>query len=645
MRYKIALTSTIWPADYSNVRRFNSRQAQEEYFDVASKFTDAVPERNLNAGTLVNLQIYVKTGEAGIGNIMENNYAIIKELDTGKFYYYFITNATFDSVNQVRLDLQLDIMQTYYIDMTFNDAMIERAHLNRWSEILSYRTIFDKFVDSKFLVRDEIQGLPKRVKSVSECTTTPFAVGGTYSNFLDENVYGWVYAFFEPNDYEYDSVSFNTQMWYERKVGGVKPPKFCSPYVVVCCPVMVNPRSKIQLAGHDLSIDNFFEFVRANAARLYGLKFTQFSPFASVSQPTCIMPDEYTLNIQTEYNIISKGTTKHIAVVQVQYLNVQSLTKRYELPQWNLTKESISTYDDDLVRNPKAFNTDYRELKIVYGGGEYTFDIQKLWHSSLISADSVEFTCFEILTPEIAPTFISVIPTSLVPVYNDTTRTRIGYLAQNDFSIPYTKNQLDVFLANNKNFFAQKQLNYNYQTAQRAVSGFMSALSGAAGAAVSGATGNIGGAVSGGLGTLFGIGTNILQNEMSIWYDKESTKNTLNNMQAGIDSLANSNSNVFFTAGLNNVKIQLVELEALPIDLGRALEDMHENGYVYNRMGNPKDFDSIRKKWNYVKARIELIKTPVRLPNQVRELVKQIFARGVRFWETDDVTFHQTNLE
>ena len=638
MKYKICLTSVIWSPDYQNVRRFVSRAAQEEYFGVANLFTSDVPERNLNAGTLVNLSIFVKNGEAGIGSIMENNYAIIKELDTGKFYYYFITNATFDSVNQTRLDLQLDVFQTYYLDMTFGDAMIERAHLNRWNEAIIGHTIFDRTADDKFLVRDEIQGLPKRVKSTTECTTSPFIPNSDEAQFFENNVYGWLYAFLDAGEYEYDGVQFSTQMQYEKhEADGTRPPRFTTPYVVVCCPIMSNSQASIQLGGSALNYDKFFEFVKSNVGHIYNLKFTQFSPFNRVSRPTVTITGN-TMNITACDEFLKIGTTKHIAVVQLQRLHTQFLTKEFALPQWNITKQSIVEYDDDLKANPKSFNLDYRELKIVYGGGEYSFDIQKLYDSGAKTEDRVAFQAFEIITPEIAPTFITCIPTNLyAPVYNNPRANRIGYMQENDLSIPYNKNQLDVFLANNKNFFKQKQLAYSQQRTNALINTISSI-----GNSIQqfGTKDFIGGAKS-----LGAAATAVGQTEVNIMYDQAATKLTLDNMQAGVDALFNSNSNPFFTWALNNCKILLVELEALPIDMGRALEDMHENGYTYNRMGNIKDFDSIRKKWNFVKARVEIIKTPVRLPNTVREIVKAAFERGIRFWETDDVRFNQTNLE
>ena len=552
----------------------------------------------------------------------------------------------FDSVDQMRIELEMDVIQSYYLDMTFGESMIERVHLNRWSEEIVDRFMLRKGIDSAFYTRDEIVNLPKRIKRISSCTTSPYQAGTAVSEWLQNNIYAWLYAYLDIGEYTFDGETINVPLWYSRNLATiVRPPDVASPYIVICCPVMNNSNAHFYIGEKELTVDAFFDFVNANKANLYGLKLTQFSPFARGTRAPVITVDGNNLTVTSNTNLVVKGTTKFIANVQRQYLATQYLTQDYQLPQYDIVEQNITEYGEDLRANPKIFNSDYRELKVVYAGGEYSFDIQKLYGSTLMSASYINFEGFEILTPEIAPTFVTVIPTAIDPIYNNPKDAKIGYMAENDLSIPYSKNQLDVFLANNKNFFLQKKEQYVNQQAQRAVSGFTGALSGLSGSALSGVSGNVVGAITQGVGSLLNIGTNILQSELQIDYDKTTTKYTLDNMASGIDALSNSNSNAFFNLGINDCRILLEELEALPNDINRALEDMHENGYVYNRMGNIKDFDTIRTKWNYVKARVEIIKTPVKIPNEVRNTIKAIFAHGIRFWRVDNWSFNQTNLE
>lgn len=660
MKYKIALTSVIWAPDYANVRYFASRADQQSYFDVANKFTSAVPERNLNSGTLLNISVYVKTGEAGLGDIMSNNYAIIQEpivsgnSTTYKYYYYFITNSTFDSVNQVRLDLQLDIFQTYYIDMTFGDAMIERAHLNRWNS----SGVFDNTINSNFLVRDEVQGLSKRIKNKVSAVCSPFAASHAVSKWLDANVLCWVYVYLDAGTYG-DTNQFSEQLKYVRKLNAAAQTTVESPYVVLVAPLMANILHNITFgtstAGtNNITAGQLFDFLQTNnyMANVYAIKLSAYAPFDSsvnYSFTASLLDQQATLNlyhanddhipVAHNYGTPYAGT---VAQVRYQKLDPEYLTKEYTLPQASILKTGINTYSLDQAANPKSYNSDYRGLRIAYCGNQYDFDIQKLYGS--VSGSSVAFKYFEVLTPEIAPAYITITSKDNA-IYNLAFENKIGYLAQNDLSIPYSKNQLEVFLANNKNFFMQKEETYANQRMTRSISAFSNVLSGLGGAAMSGVSGNVGGAVAGGISTLGNLATTIAQSEIAIDYDQQMTKYTLDNMQAGVDALANSNSNPFFNLGVSDLAIMIEELEALPIDMGRALEDMHENGYSYNRMGNIKNFDNIRSKWNFVKARVEIIKTPVKIPNAAREQIRVAFARGVRFWNTDTVSFEQINME
>jgi len=631
MKFKICLTNSIFAPDYSNARHFDSRSEQESYFRVNELFTSAVPERNVNFGTLVNLQVYVKTGESGIGDIMSSNYAIIKELATGKFYYYFITNTSFDSANQVRLDLQIDVIQTYYLDMTFNECFIERASINRWT---GDNLVANK--DNYFLERDTNVPLPKYIKNTHSCRVSPFSYDDApdLAFWLNSKLIGWIYAFLDEGSYSYDSVNFDDKLFYQflnlgSSIGGNVSE---TPYIVAFAPIFNDANNtRITINGKEINIANFNEFIKANEGHVYNLKFSALSPFNSQCSYS-ITVDNTTLNITasaTDIRVV--GTNKNIGVLKRQILEPHYLTYTHVLPQSAIKKSTILAYDDDLNANPKIFNEDYQDLKIIYGASEYNYSLQKLYSTG----DRIQFSYFEILTGEIAPTIITARTSG--GLYRDAFYNRLGYLGENDFAIPFSKNQLSVFLANNKNFFKQKELQYSQMRTNYAIN----SLSTASNIITQAGTGNYLGAVSGAVGIAQG-GMNLYA---SVQYDRANTTLTVDNMRAGIDQLVASNSNVYFNIAVNTCAIVLQEMDAVKIEKDRALHQMHHDGYVINIDGNPKDYDNIRTNWNYVKAQIDIIKTPVKIPNEVRDIIKAIFARGIRFWNTDNITYHQTNLE
>lgn len=632
MEFKIALTNVFWTADYQNARRFGSRAEQEQYFDVNTLFSSDVPTRNVDFQNLTRMSIYVKAGEAGVTDALQNNYAIIKELKTTpKYWYYFITNATFDSVTQIRLDLQLDVIQTYYLDMTFNECFIERACINRW-----YGDNLVANKDNYFLERDTSVSLPKYIKRTHSCRVSPFSYEDApdLAQWLNSKLIGWIYAFLDEDTYTYDGVNFDDKLFYQflnlgSAIGGNVSE---TPYIVAFAPIFNDANNThITISGKEINIANFNEFIKANEGHVYNLKFSALSPFNSQCTYE-ISVDNSTLNIialSTDIRVV--GTNKNIGVLKRQILEPQYLTYTHVLPQFSIKKSTILTYEDDLNANPKIFNEDYQDLKIIYGASEYNYSLQKLYSAG----ENIQFSYFEILTGEIAPTIITARTSG--GLYYDAFYNRLGYLGENDFAIPFSKNQLSVFLANNKNFFKQKELQYSQMRTNYAIN----SLSAASNIILQAGQGQYLGAIGG----AFGIAQSGISTYTSIVYDRANTTLTLDNMKAGVDQLVASNSNVYFNIAVNTCAIVLQEMDAVKIEKDRALHQMHHDGYVINIDGNPKDYDNIRTNWNYVKAQIDIIKTPVKIPNEVRNIIKSIFAQGIRFWNTDNITYHQTNLE
>ena len=128
--YQIALTNVNFDDTYNNVLLFDSREIQEAYFKVNTLFENA-PKCNFKASTLLNTSLtYEADPNIDLANILMSNYAIVKQ-PNGKYLYYFVLNAFQNCDNFIRLDLELDVCQTFLTDLTFSDAVIKRYHINR----------------------------------------------------------------------------------------------------------------------------------------------------------------------------------------------------------------------------------------------------------------------------------------------------------------------------------------------------------------------------------------------------------------------------------------------------------------------------------------------------------------------------------
>jgi tRNA(Ser,Leu) C12 N-acetylase TAN1 len=66
-------------------------------------------------------------------------------------------------------------------------------------------------------------------------------------------------------------------------------------------------------------------------------------------------------------------------------------------------------------------------------------------------------------------------------------------------------------------------------------------------------------------------------------------------------------------------------------------------GFKFGKIGNIKDFDHIRKFYNYIEADIDSINYEI--SNSIKEDIKQRFSTGVRFWDLDNIDFTVSNYE
>ena len=88
----------------------------------------------------------------------------------------------------------------------------------------------------------------------------------------------------------------------------------------------------------------------------------------------------------------------------------------------------------------------------------------------------------------------------------------------------------------------------------------------------------------------------------------------------------------------------ICEYESIEKESQQADNDMFMNGYSFDQLGNPKDFMNIRKYFNFIQADIDVL-GGIPISNDVRNNLKQRFANGIRFWNSDTVQYDFENYE
>ena len=218
-KYQYALTSVQFDSSYENAIRFDSRAQQEEYFKVSTLFANA-KSVNFDFGNLINTTLVVKIKKAPM-ELMGFNYLILKDLNenpTHKYVYFFIDNVEYisggdnDSETTIRLDLTMDVINTYMLDIAFDDgALIERASLDRWLwDKKSDYLYFNFQSQSPFRLDDE--GEPKCSKVLInrenlQVLSPEYSSNRVAYDWINQYVQCWEYVFLDKNhDYKYRNL-------------------------------------------------------------------------------------------------------------------------------------------------------------------------------------------------------------------------------------------------------------------------------------------------------------------------------------------------------------------------------------------------------------------------------------------------------
>lgn len=114
--------------NYDHTRWFNSVSEQNSYFNSLTPIVKNVS--NL-------LYVRPERGEVKLHGTQEElfgvNYIEFMNSTTGKKFYGFVTNILYGNSNMVKIEFEIDVIQTHMFDMEFKQSFIEREHCKRWN--------------------------------------------------------------------------------------------------------------------------------------------------------------------------------------------------------------------------------------------------------------------------------------------------------------------------------------------------------------------------------------------------------------------------------------------------------------------------------------------------------------------------------
>lgn len=673
--YQIALKSVPFDNSYKNVLRFDTRSEQEAYFKTNTLFSNS-PNVNFNVGSLYATNVIYDGTEENINELLNHNYCIIKDNRPNaqlKFYYYFVTNAMQDCDNRIKLSLELDIFQTYYIDLKFGDSIIYKAHLNRFVENGDGTVSFDGSPTSKLFEREDIKNVAKRMTKRTNVSLYP---NTTIGNWLNEHVLCWAYIYIDnTRSYTFRNLQ-NEAGTTSRKIPNVKfltktksnqtgnTSAIPSNISILCFPILDNA-SAIQLKVDGNEKDFYWgnfqfwlndtknvldEFAENNNgySGVYSIKMSAYPPtlqydveyeIEDASSLTTLIIKNCTITNEAIYNplipkVLDPLTEENINTVCNDYRKYSIIIDGYLcfgiiyaidngiISEYNVDKlitfekNEIITADKNTKFNPKLLSSDYFDLRISdQTENGFDYDLLKLNKTNL----KIKYT--ESLTPDTNKIYARI--TDIDGVYiNDTDKNLTGFVSTNENSIIMPTTQFQQMLANNKNYFLQNSINREFGV-------------------IKGAIGTVGGVIGGNIaGTIQGT----LNTGLNYAQDKINENLTVDNLKNAPASIVGAKGNIIFETGISNIGLIVEEWDILENEKEMINDYMCLYGFTYNRVDNIKNVDNIRKFYNFVRADIETI-NGANISETVHQKFRQCFLQGVRFWNTDTFSYKKENYE
>lgn len=674
--YTIILLNTIFDKENDNVLLCNSKQELQAYFDTITDKVVVASNINFDVNDLITTKVVVDV-PLGLSflKLLNYNYCIVKNNDdVSDISYWFVNNSRQDVGNRVVLDLQIDWFNTYWYDISNLQGLLIRTHLDRFIKY-NGQYVYNFGVNSPLFEREDIQGFAKRptkkYKLLSHYDTS--SMDSVLDDWLNANIECWKYYFISAGKNYNFSTTTDGGTNFTPIEKEINPMNFrlrglaltSSNIVVLCAPVYKNVNITINFRNseterrHIWSQNSVEKFLRDNNnyANVYSIKYSQIAPFYITQYINGtdydIDPDGYTLRLMTKNNadgkfFKSKGNSFYSYLTKdgedtfvcVDFQSIQSKLI-LSIPE-EMYKIKFNANDINNNCEPKLYNEDYSIYRLYFGGSQYELPISK-------SSNKPYFIYKEIIMPDITKSILifnaknsnDEVNSYFETIFNEISEKDFtGFISTLDNSLWFTSDQLDTFLATNKNnlqIFQNQQQSRIWQTASNAVG------SASAGIVSSLATGSPIGIFSGLIhGATQGINT-IIQNE----YEKQNYNLNLDNMRNSPQELQSLNSNAVLISSVDEFGIYIEMQEAIPFEQQQIVDYLKIFGYNYRNIANINNFVKTRKYYNYIQANI--FDVDGKIAEQIKDLIKQSISKGIRFWHKDNFTgvidFTLNNIE
>ena len=689
--YRVAITNVDFDRDYKNVLRFETEAERNTFFGLSTLFDDK-PLCNFKATSLVKTSITVNYPTDDLTKLLNSNYCIVRnEENPSQYFFYFIDRAEQLSGYNIRVDLTLDVFQTYYIQLSFTPCKIERAHLDRFGEVEEYNGIkrvkfngantADNFLFNQEEINTPPLRLTKRLKMILEAMGTSSAP--ILNSWLSAHVKGWLWVYVSAGE-NFSFGGGETPYTFGDNFGGMRlytyhepvldisplPADFTGGYQTPCrclCVPICEEGYEFRVNGEYCGINSLETFLKSASAYINMIKLSVCPPFFPNNPQG--ENSGYTATITTGNNSSVGGNIFDLSIpMNSTWFGEDHDVNGVQIKEWNgegkvlnpfaLPMQMYDLYcriysikpdifeDGDYIYlsdikdandhppglNPKMYSEKFEEFAIVLSDGQRgIYDQQKLNKFS----SEVKGKYIETFTPDITRYFAALIDDSDGAIYDENVmKSLYGAIGSIDLSMPFASDMLNEFLAQNKNFYEQNDFNIGMDLGKGFVGSIFNMAGNMAGGAAQVLAGNPGGVGSIVSAPINAVGEMITAG-MSAYQSAKNVDYSIDNMRYSPDKLKAVGGNALFNITVSSVSLFLEVYEPLECDKKRINDVMHMFGYAVSAIGNVKDYDDIRINFNYIQAEIEEITSmndDIRISQDIRDTFVVAFARGVRFW-------------
>ncbi len=629
MRY--FLTSVDWEASGEDVRYFDSETARNEYFNLPTSLGDET--FNFNPNDYINAEITINDYN------INSNYIVVEFQD--RYWFYYVTQATYNTAFQHTLSLYLDVFTTLWSKVdTSQQAFIMRGNVNR---SISYSR---PFYETPFIKAKATQ-LPKFTESC-DLIKFKFTQNDDWNEWCEENIAGWKYYFINlREDPDYSSL---TAFEFDDIV---------QPYAVFCCPTYVPfSTGRLYYGSYEINQSNLESFLDSQNLDAYvmSIKMGIQPPFLN------FYPYDYSI---TSGNLVLGGSGSYGMyglrfyssggnAISVLYTSSNPGYADLDLIQYR----PQSGYTSEYSTNPLIMSQEWTQLYIAdMFGNQYEIP---LTYSKL---DNLILRYNEPITPEITKSILFVDAgdtTKLNGLISDFDLVSYtGLVSSNDLTLAVSISEYDSYIANNKTYYELQESLRNYSqstfdinqatTVQTAVSSSVgNVVSGVASlfnpATVASGVSSLTSVLTSGVNTAITYSASENLQDLSIEQSLLEQQYTIDNLKASPNNITNAQGNVLLQSsiflsptidfGVYNWRFShyLIKRAPIPIVATQANDINMRYGWEINQVAQLLDYLNVFSCYNYLQTNITTVKMTEQYPSNLMMLLRDCLNNGVRMW-------------